>query len=46
MTRAKEYLYLSSADYHIINGMRKRLNPSMFVSEIRYSFKKIINEKR
>lgn len=35
MTRAKEYLYLSSADYHIINGMRKRLNPSMFVSEIK-----------
>ena len=35
MTRAKEYLYLSSADYHIINGMRKRSNPSMFVSEIK-----------
>jgi len=34
MTRAKEFLYLSSAEYHIINGMRKRLNPSMFVSEI------------
>ncbi|MBQ6783969.1 MAG: hypothetical protein IJP63_08210 [Acholeplasmatales bacterium] len=35
MTRAKEYLYLSSANYHIINGMRKRLNPSLFVSEIK-----------
>ena len=34
MTRAKEYLYLSSADYHIINGMRKRLRPSIFVTEI------------
>ena len=30
----KKYLYLSTADYHIINGMKKRLNPSMFVSEI------------
>lgn len=35
MTRAKEYLYLSSAHYHVINGMRKRLSPSMFVSEIK-----------
>jgi len=34
MTRAKEYLYLSSANYHIINGMRKRLNSSVFVNEI------------
>lgn len=33
MTRAKEYLYLSSAEYHIINGMRKKLRPSLFVSE-------------
>ena len=35
MTRAKEYLYLSSADYHIINGMRKRLQPSLFISELK-----------
>ncbi|MBQ9899820.1 MAG: ATP-dependent helicase [Acholeplasmatales bacterium] len=34
MTRAKEYLYLSSADYHYINGIRKRLRPSIFLSEI------------
>ena len=34
MTRAKEYLYLSSSTYHIINGMRKRLNPGVFISEI------------
>ena len=34
ITRAKEYLYLSSAEYHIINSMRKRLRPSIFVSEI------------
>ncbi|WP_211321020.1 ATP-dependent helicase [Anaeroplasma bactoclasticum] len=34
MTRAKEYLYLSSAEYHIIHGMRKRLNPSIFVNEL------------
>lgn len=34
MTRAKEYLYLSSSNYHIINGLRKRLNPSVFISEI------------
>jgi len=34
MTRAKEYLYLSSADYHFINGMRKRLRPSIFICEI------------
>lgn len=34
ITRAKEYLYLSSAEYHIINGIRKRLRPSLFISEI------------
>ena len=34
MTRAKEYLYLSSAEYHYINGIRKRLQPSIFMSEI------------
>lgn len=34
MTRAKEYLYLSSAEYHYINGIRKRLQPSIFLSEI------------
>lgn len=34
ITRAKEYLYLSSAEYHIINGMRKRLRPSLFMAEI------------
>ena len=34
ITRAKEYLYLSSAEYHIINGMRRRLRPSIFLSEI------------
>jgi DNA helicase-2/ATP-dependent DNA helicase PcrA len=34
MTRAKEYLYLSSAEYHIIHGMRIRLNPSIFVNEL------------
>ena len=34
MTRAKEYLYLSSAEYHYINGVRKRLRPSLFMSEI------------
>ena len=34
ITRAKEYLYLSSAEYHIINGMRKRLRPSIFLCEI------------
>lgn len=34
MTRAKEYLYLSSAEYHYINGIRKRLRPSIFLSEI------------
>ena len=30
----KEYLYLSSAEYHYINGIRKRLQPSIFLSEI------------
>ena len=34
ITRAKEYLYLSSAEYHIINGQRKRLRPSIFLGEI------------
>ena len=34
LTRAKEYLYLSSAEYHYINGIRKRLSPSIFISEI------------
>lgn len=34
MTRAKEYLYLSSAEYHYINGVKKRLRPSLFMSEI------------
>ncbi len=34
MTRAKEYLYLSSAEYHYINGIRKRLRPSIFLCEI------------
>lgn len=34
MTRAKEYLYLSSAEYHYINGIRKRLRPSIFLNEI------------
>jgi len=34
ITRAKEYLYLSTAEYHIINGMRKRLRPSLFMAEI------------
>ena len=33
MTRAKEFLYLSSAEYHIINGQRKRLRPSIFIGE-------------
>ena len=32
--KAKEYLYLSSAKYHIINGQRKRLRPSVFVTEL------------
>ena len=35
ITRAKEFLYLSSSEYHIINGQRKRLQPSLFISEIR-----------
>ena len=35
LTRAKEYLYLSSAEYHYINGIRKRLQPSIFLSEIK-----------
>lgn len=35
MTRAKDYLYLSSAEYHNINGMKKRLRPSLFVGEIK-----------
>lgn len=35
ITRAKEFLYLSSSEYHIINGIRKRLQPSLFISEIR-----------
>jgi len=34
ITRAKEYLYLSSAEYHVINGMKKRLRPSLFMAEI------------
>ena len=36
MTRAKDYLYLSSAEYHNINGMKKRLRPSLFVGEIKW----------
>ena len=35
ITRAKEYLYLSSSEYHFINGMKKRLRPSLFLSELR-----------
>lgn len=35
MTRAKEYLYLSSAEYHFINGIRKRLRPSIFLCELK-----------
>ena len=35
ITRAKEFLYLSSSEFHIINGMRKRLLPSLFISEIK-----------
>ncbi len=35
MTWAKEYLYLSSAEYHYINGIRKRLRPSIFIFELR-----------
>ena len=35
ITRAKEFLYLSSSEYHIINGMRKRLQPSLFINEIK-----------
>ncbi|MBQ6783925.1 MAG: hypothetical protein IJP63_07985 [Acholeplasmatales bacterium] len=35
MTRAKEYLYLSSAEYHYINGIRKRLRPSIFLCELK-----------
>ena len=34
ITRAKEYLYLSSAEYYIINAIRKRLRPSLFIFEI------------
>ena len=35
ITRAKEFLHISSADYHFINGIRKRLRPSVFMSEIK-----------
>lgn len=35
ITRAKEFLYLSSAEYHYINGIRKKLRPSIFMSEIK-----------
>ncbi len=34
ITRAKEFLQISSADYHLISGVRKRLRPSIFMSEI------------
>lgn len=34
ITRAKEFLQISSADYHFINGIRKRLRPSIFMCEI------------
>ncbi|MCR5224075.1 MAG: ATP-dependent helicase [Bacilli bacterium] len=34
ITRAKEFLQISSANYHFINGIRKRLRPSVFMSEI------------
>ncbi|MCR5349686.1 MAG: hypothetical protein K6E20_01700 [Acholeplasmatales bacterium] len=33
ITRAKEFLQISSADYHFINGIRKRLRPSVFMRE-------------
>ena len=35
ITRAKEFLYLSSAEYHFINGIRKKLRPSIFMTEIK-----------
>ena len=35
MTRAKEFLCISSADYHFINGIRKKLSESIFMVEIK-----------
>ena len=35
MTRAKDYLSLSSAEYHISDGIKKRLKPSLFLSELK-----------
>lgn len=35
MTRAKDYLSMSSAEYHIIDGIKKRLKPSLFLSELK-----------
>lgn len=35
ITRAKEFLHISSADYHYISGIRKKLRPSVFMSEIK-----------
>lgn len=32
---AKEFLHISSADYHYISGIRKKLRPSVFMSEIK-----------
>ena len=35
ITRAKEFLHISLADYHYISGIRKKLRPSLFMSEIK-----------
>lgn len=35
ITRAKEYLHLSSIEYDYTNGVRKRLRPSIFIAEIK-----------
>ena len=35
LTRAKEFLHVSSANEHYINGVKKKLRPSVFMQEIK-----------
>ncbi len=39
ITRAKEYLFLSSSQVHFINGNYKRLKPSSFITETNLNYK-------